>query len=73
MEFNKLNMYQRLRDFSVPNSILDEIFSNESDLKVLQDAWIELEKTGLKGDEIAREVSKLIFNELGADQNSSNE
>lgn len=73
MESMKLNMYQRLRDFSVPNSVLDAIFSIKTDFKILENSWQELETAGLKDDEIAAEVSKLIFNEIGPDQNSPNE
>jgi hypothetical protein len=35
MEIEKLNIYKRLRDFNVPTSILDNIFSDEQDLDVL--------------------------------------
>ena len=53
MEISILNMYQRLRDYHVPVQVLDEIFSNESDLKTLSDSWKALEDGGLMGDEIA--------------------
>ncbi|MEE8436835.1 MAG: hypothetical protein V3S22_00720 [Candidatus Neomarinimicrobiota bacterium] len=69
----KLNMYQRLRDFSVPNSVLDAIFSVKTDLEILENSWQELETSGLKDDEIAAEVSKLIFKEMGPDQKSPKE
>jgi len=64
MDLMKLNMYQRLRDFQVPSSILDEIFADESDLNVLETNWKELEANGMSGDEIAEEVSKMIFEQL---------
>ena len=67
METNNLNIYQRLRDFKVPIAVLDEIFSNKDDLKTLTDSWDALKTSGLNGDEIAEEVSKIIFNELGDD------
>ena len=35
-------MYQRLRDYNVPAAVLDEIFSNEKDLKTMEKSWIEL-------------------------------
>lgn len=35
MELLKINIYERLRDFNVPATILDEIFSNEEDLNKL--------------------------------------
>jgi len=64
MEISILNMYQRLRDYHVPVQVLDEIFSNESDLKTLSDSWKELEDDGLMGDEIAEEISAVILDEL---------
>ena len=60
-------MYQRLRDYHVPVKVLDEIFSNESDLKTLSDSWKALEDGGLMGDEIAEEMSTVILDELGDD------
>ncbi|MCH7613004.1 MAG: hypothetical protein IIB45_06555 [Candidatus Marinimicrobia bacterium] len=65
MDLLKLNMYQRLRDFNVPASILDEIFSNPEDLDVLESNWKELESSGMTGDEIAEEVAKIIIDQLG--------
>lgn len=67
MEISILNMYQRLRDYHVPVQVLDEIFSNESDLKTLIDSWKSLEDGGLMGDEIAEEMSTVILDELGDD------
>jgi len=65
MDLFKLNMYQRLRDFNVPASILDEIFSNPEDLDVLEANWEKLESSSMSGDEIAKEVAKVIFGQLG--------
>jgi len=67
MEILILNMYQRLRDYHVPVQVLDEIFSNESDLKTLSDSWKALEDGGLMGDEIAAKMSAVILDELGDD------
>ena len=64
MDLVKLNMYQRLRDFEVPSSILDEIFANEGDLEVLESNWKELKNNGMSGDEIAAEIAKMIFEQL---------
>ncbi|HJM11614.1 MAG TPA: hypothetical protein QF484_00375 [Candidatus Marinimicrobia bacterium] len=64
MDLVKLNMYQRLRDFEVPSSILDEIFANEGDLEVLESNWKELENNSMSGDEIAAEIAKMIFEQL---------
>jgi len=58
------NRYRRLRDFRVPITVLDEIFSNKKDLKTLNTAWNELKAKGLSGDEIAEEISQLIFRDL---------
>ena len=67
MEIEKLNIYNCLRDFNIPAAILDEIFANEKDLKILIDGWIDLKNTGLKHDEIADKVSKLIISEIRFD------
>ena len=64
MDLIKLNMYQRLRDFQVPVEILDEIFTDEGDLKVLETNWKDLENNDMNGDEIAAEVAKMIFEKL---------
>ena len=58
------NRYRRLRDFRVPILVLDEIFSNKKDLKTLNTAWNELKTKGMSGDEIAGEISQLIFRDL---------
>ncbi len=58
-------MYQRLRDFNVPAAVLDEIFSNENDLKTMEKSWLELKESGMKDDEIAASVSKIIIDEIG--------
>jgi hypothetical protein len=57
-------MYQRLRDFQVPAEILDEIFTDEGDLEVLETNWKDLENNDMNGDEIAAEVAKMIFEKL---------
>ena len=64
MDFVNLEMYQRLRDFDVPAAVLDEIFENEGDLKILRDSWQEMVANGLQGDEIAWAVAALIFEEM---------
>ena len=67
MEIEKLNIYNCLRDFNVPAAILDEIFSNEKDLNILINGWNDLKNIGLKHDQIANKVSKLIMSEIGLD------
>ena len=60
-------MFQRLRDFNVPAIVLDEIFSNEKDLETIEKSWEELKSKGMKDDEIAEAISKIIIDELGDD------
>jgi len=48
-----------------PFSILDEIFSSPDDLEILETNWQKLESNNISGDEIAEEVSKIIFDQLG--------
>ena len=67
MEIEKLNIYKRLRDFNVPVSILDDIFADEQDLDVLIKGWYSLQEAGIKDDEIAGNISELIFKEMGFD------
>ncbi|MBT7525579.1 MAG: hypothetical protein HN653_07915 [Candidatus Marinimicrobia bacterium] len=58
-------MYQRLRDFNIPTIVLDEIFSNDDDLKTLEKSWKDLIKDGLNNDEVAESIGKVILDELG--------
>ncbi len=64
MDIPHLNIYQRLRDFHVPAAVLDELFSNEDDLKLLIDAWNGLAEENMNGDEIAEEIAATIFRDL---------
>jgi hypothetical protein len=64
MELLRINMYQRLRDFNVPATILDEIFSNEEDLDKLISAWQALKKDNFSDDDTAQEIAKIFFKEL---------
>lgn len=64
MDFTKLDIYQRLRDFDVPAAVLDAIFDNKDDLMVLQTSWQEMSANGLRGDEVARTIANLIFKEI---------
>ena len=58
-------MFQGLRDFNVPAVVLDEIFSSKKDLKTMEKSWEELKSKGMKDDEIAEAISKIIIDELG--------
>ena len=71
MDVQRLNIYERLRDFKVPSSILDDIFSNEEDLSVLEDAFSALIDNGFSEDNAAEEISKMIFKELDIDPDQS--
>ena len=39
MDVERLNIYKRLRDFKVPSTVLDNIFSEENDIKILENAF----------------------------------
>jgi|TARA_B110000240_G_scaffold195646_1_gene245748 hypothetical protein len=67
MNIARLNIYKRLRDFKVPSSILDEVFSNHKDLKILEDSFSALVDDGFTEDESAENISKMIFKELDID------
>lgn len=71
MNIARLNIYKRLRDFKVPSSILDEVFSNHKDLKILEDSFSALVDDGFTEDESAENISKMIFKELDIDPDQS--
>jgi len=71
MDVKRLNIYERLRDFKVPSSILDDIFSNEEDINVLEDAFSALIDDGFSEDKAAEEISKMIIKELDTDPDQS--
>ena len=54
MDIDRYNIYEHLRDFKVPASVLDNIFSTEKDLQVLMDAWNALLKDGYTQDESSK-------------------
>ena len=64
MDVERLNIYKRLRDFKVPSSVLDNIFSEENDVRILENAFRALVEDGFKEDDAAKEISKMIFKEL---------
>ena len=64
MDVKRLNIYKRLRDFKVPSTVLDNIFSEEDDINILENAFIALVEDGFKEDDAAKEISKMIFKEL---------
>ena len=64
MDVERLNIYKRLRDFKVPTTVLDNIFSEENDVIILENAFRSLVEDGFKEDDAAKEISKMIFKEL---------
>ena len=64
MDVERLNIYKRLRDFKVPSTVLDNIFSEENDVKILESAFRALVEDGFREDDAAKEISKMIFKEL---------
>ena len=64
MDVERLNIYKRLRDFKVPTTVLDNIFSEENDIIILENAFRSLVEDGFKEDDAAKEISKMIFKEL---------
>ena len=71
MDLQRLNIYERLRDFKVPSTVLDSIFSDEKDLNILEEAFNALLNDGFREDEAAEEISKMIFKELNIDPDQS--
>ncbi len=64
MEIKKLNIYQRLRDFQVPSSVLDMVFEDKDDLAQLINAWDALKSDGFTDDETAQEIADIFFKEI---------
>ena len=64
MNLERLNIYKRLRDFKVPSTVLDNIFSEENDIKILENAFKALVEDGFKEDDAAKEISKMISKEF---------
>ena len=61
---NRFNLFRRLRDFKVPTSVLDSIFSKIEDLNVLNKAFEALLEEGYREDEAAEKIAKLILKDL---------
>tara|TARA_B100001250_G_scaffold100554_1_gene84560 strand:- start:3503 stop:3733 length:231 start_codon:yes stop_codon:yes gene_type:complete len=71
MDVERLNIYERLRDFKVPSTVLDSIFADEKDLNILEKAFNALIDDGFKEDDAAQEISKMIFKELDIEPDHS--
>ena len=69
MDVERINIYRRLRDFKVPATVLDNIFSSDKDSMVLINAFRSLKKDGYQEDQAADEISKMIFKELQIEPN----
>ena len=67
MDLPRINMYERLRDFFVPSAVLDDIFSKEDDIIILEDAWRSLLGDGLSEDQTAQKIAELVFKETEID------
>ena len=63
MDLARINMYERLRDFFVPSAVLDEIFSKEKDIIILERAWKSLLQDGFSEDEAAGQIAELVYKE----------
>ena len=64
MDASRVNVYNRLRDFGVPSTVLDNIFKDDSDAQVLINAFEALLEDGYSEDESAKEISEMVFKEL---------
>ena len=64
MDANRVNVYNRLRDFGVPSTVLDNIFKDNNDAQVLINAFEALIEDGHSEDESAKKISDMIFKEL---------
>ena len=71
MDIDRINLYERLRDFKVPSSVLDNIFAEAKDYKVLLEAFNSLINDGLKEDHAAEKISSIIFKELEIEPDQS--
>ena len=71
MDIQRINLYKRLRDFKVPSSVLDKIFSEKEDYKILLKAFNSLTNDGYKEDLAADKISKMIFKELNIEPDYS--
>ena len=71
MKIERLELYKRLRDFRVPITVLDTIFNNDNDLKILLDAFNFLVDDGFQEDQAAEKISNIIFQDLDIEPDQS--
>ena len=67
MNLERINIYNRLRDHFIPSSVLDEIFSKEENVEILESAFNSLIDDGHNEDSAAKKISELVFKETGID------
>ena len=65
MNYKRITMYNRLRDYFIPSAVLDEIFQNHDDITTLKSAYDSLLQDGFSEDGAAEKISKLVFEETG--------
>jgi len=65
MDYKRITMYNRLRDYFIPVAVLDEIFQNQEDILILESAYDLLIQDGLSEDSAAEQIAKLVFKETG--------
>ena len=73
MDIKHNNIYTRLRDYEIPSSVLDEIFSNPENLSILIEAWDFLIKNKHNEDQASGELAKIISKEIKLDQSQDEE
>ena len=71
MDIKQYNIYEHLRDFGVPSTVLDNIFSSEDDLAILVEAWKSLLNEGIAPDQGAKKISEIIFKDLDIEPDHS--
>ena len=65
MDYKRITMYNRLRDYFIPSAVLDEIFQNHEDITTLESAYDSLIQDGFSEDGAAEKIAKLVFEETG--------
>ena len=73
MDIKHNNIYTRLRDYEIPSSVLDEIFSNPENLSILIKAWDFLIENKHNEDQASGELAKIITKEIRLDQSQDAE
>ena len=69
MNYKKVNLYNRLRDYYIPLSILDSIFKDDNDFQTLKNAYDSLVKDGYSKDSAASKIASIVIMETGTEPN----